>query len=147
MTEEYKEYQTKSRLTVDDMDTVAYSPWELCGMMQFCTKRYDEPGGCLNGCKVFEVYKKLAMYENMDNGKMTTFEFLPGEYVYEANFDRNIVSEYEIASVRYGINKTPHYIWVLRKGIYSDLDGFHNKDIGVKIFHTYEEAELALKKP
>jgi mannosyltransferase OCH1-like enzyme len=36
-------------------------------------------------------------------------------------------------------------MWALRYGIYSDLDGFRDKDINNTVFLSEEDAEAALK--
>lgn len=48
-----------SRLTVDNLDKVAYSPWELCGMDADCTRN-------CRGCPVNAIYLKLAHYEDLE---------------------------------------------------------------------------------
>lgn len=37
-------------------------------------------------------------------------------------------------------------MWTLRSGIYGDLDGFRDNEIGKTVFLTKEEAEVALKE-
>ncbi len=100
--------------------------------------------------------ERLKEYEDLEEqGLLLKSKCKPGDIVWEANKERNIVSEYEVTSIRYGINKAFHYIWALRSGIYSDLvrsgiysdlDGFWDKDIGKTVFLTQAEAEEALIK-
>ncbi len=89
---------------------------------------------------------KLKEYEDLEEqGLLLKPKCKPGDIVWEANGERNIVSEYEVVSIRYGINKTFHYMWVRRSGIYSDLDGCRDKDCGKTVFLTQDEAEDVLK--
>lgn len=117
--------------------------------------------GCGNDCKydfnycdnyledcptINEIYEKLANYEELEEqGKLLKPKCLPGDYVWEVNKERNIISEYEVTSIRYGINKTFHYMWTLRDGIYGDLDGFRDGEIGKTVFLTEGEARTALE--
>ena len=48
-----------SRLTVNDLDKVAYNAWELCGMDADCTADCE-------GCFVNAIYLKLAHYEDLE---------------------------------------------------------------------------------
>ena len=90
--------------------------------------------------------RRLAEYEDLEeHGELLKPRCIPGDYVWEVNKERNIISEYEVISIRYGINKTFHYMWALRYGIYSDLDGFRDKDINNTVFLSEEDAEAALK--
>ena len=89
---------------------------------------------------------RLKEYEDLEEqGKLLKPKCLPGDYVWEINKERNIISEYEVSSIRYGINKTFRYMWILRDGIYGDLDGFGDDGIGKNVFLVREEAEAALK--
>lgn len=96
---------------------------------------------------VLPKLRKLKEYEDLEEqGLLLKPKCQPGDIVWEANKERKIVSEYEVTSIRYGINKTFHYMWVLRNGIYSNLDGFCDKDINKTVFLTQAEAEEKLKK-
>lgn len=135
-----------------------YVPKELCSIDRFggaddcdlcceyckATKEGDED---CTGCAINQCFNKLGKYENLEEqGKLLKPKCLPGDYVWEINRERNIISEYEVASIRYGINKTFHYMWALRDGIYGNLDGFGDNDIGKTVFLTKSEAETALQK-
>lgn len=100
-------------------------------------------GNCDEGyCAV----EKLNHYETMEEkGLLLKPKCMPGDYVWEINREKGSVSEYEVASIRYGINKTFHYMCALRKGTYTGLQGFYDKDIGNTVFLTKPEAERALK--
>ena len=73
----------KERLTVNDLDTVCYAPWELCGMDRYCTKDCSERGGCANGCEIIKMYRKLAGYENLEEqGLLLKLPCKVGDTVY-----------------------------------------------------------------
>ncbi len=55
-----------ARLTVNDLDKVCYDPSELCGMDRYCTKGFYEEGGCIKGCNILKMYRKLAAYEDLE---------------------------------------------------------------------------------
>ncbi len=93
-----------------------------------------------------EDIQELYEYRKAEEqGKLLKPKCLPGDYVWEINKERNIISEYEVLSIRYGISRTFRYMWSLRDGTYGDLDGFWDKDIGKTVFLTQQEAEQALK--
>lgn len=135
-----------------------YVPRELCSIDRFggaddcdlcCEycKATEEGNEDCTGCAINQCFNKLGEYENLEEqGKLLKPKCLPGDYVWEINRERNIISEYEVASIRYGINKTFHYMWALRDGIYGNLDGFGDNDIGKTVFLTKSEAETALQK-
>lgn len=54
------------RLTKSDLNKVCYSPFEFCGIVQYCSKGINDEGGCAKGCHILEMYKKLAAYEDAD---------------------------------------------------------------------------------
>lgn len=121
---------------------------KACGN-DFCKEtcaEHDEEKSC-NNCPIQKAFEKLAEYEDFEEkGKLLKPKCLPGDYVWEINRERNIISEYEVSSIRYGINGTFHYMWALRDGIYGDLEGFWDKDIGKTVFFTKSAAEQALKE-
>lgn len=93
-----------------------------------------------------DLREVLAGYEDLkEQGKLLKPKCLPGDYVWEINKKRNIISEYEVSSIRYGINKTFRYMWTLRDGIYGDLEGFMDDEVGKTVFLTREAAKAALK--
>lgn len=134
-----------------------YVPRELCSIDRFggaddcdlcCEycKATEEGNEDCTGCAINQCFNKLGEYENLEEqGKLLKPKCLPGDYVWEINRERNIISEYEVTSIRYGINKTFHYMWALRDGIYGNLDGFGDNDIGKTVFLTKSEAETALQ--
>lgn len=115
--------------------------------MERLTKRSELHPNEIGTTNMVGALAKLADWEDAeDKGLLLKPKCKPGDYVYEANFERNIVSEYEVSSIRYGINNTFRYIWVLRKGIYSNLDSFRDDDIGKTVFLTKAEAEQKLRE-
>lgn len=109
----------------------------------------DNLTGCYcRGCfEATACIEKLSEYEDLEEkGRCLKPECIPGDYVWEINPERNMISEYEVTGIRYGINKTFHYMWALRKGIYGDLDGFWDKNIGETVFLTPEKAQQALSQ-
>lgn len=79
---DYRQTEAK-RLTANDLDKVCYDPWELCGMDRYCKKGCHEEGGCTNGCYVLKMYRKLAMYEDLEeSGKLAVLPVPIGTDVY-----------------------------------------------------------------
>ena len=133
------------RLTFNDLNKVAYDPWELCGMDKHCTKCCHEDGGCAKGCHILKMYRKLAEYEDMEEqGRLVKLPCKVGDMVYEPRSDRDFISEYEIKMIT--IASRIRFKWTAKTGIYGNLDGFYINDIGSTIFLTREEAEQKLKE-
>ena len=70
-----------------------------------------------------------------------------GDMVYEIQPIRQRVQSYEITTLKWN----GHYwwfTWILkdRKGIYGNVEGFNNHQIGKTVFLTKEEAEEKLKE-
>ena len=68
-----------------------------------------------------------------------------GDTVYEINKIRETVSTFTVN----GFSVSEHGVfvkWELSDGIYRNLDGFNDDEIGKTVFLTKEEAEAALKK-
>lgn len=106
----------------------------------------NDPAADDNLATICEALQEMQKYKALeDKGLLLKPKCKPGDIVWEANPERNIVSEYEVTSIRYGINRTFHYIWTLRRGIYGVLDGFWDKDIGKTVFFSKKAAE-ALKE-
>lgn len=66
MSKQVKEKNGAERLTVPDLHKVYYSPFELCGMVKYCSKGINGEGGCENGCHILKMYRKLAAYEDAE---------------------------------------------------------------------------------
>ncbi|MCM1427112.1 MAG: hypothetical protein NC118_10950 [Eubacterium sp.] len=110
----------------------------VCGINVPCT--------CDSSCDyIRQMINKLAEYEDLEEqGKLLKPMCFSGDYVWEINAERGIISKYEVTSIRYETNKLFHYMWRLREGIYKNLDGFWEWQIGKTVFLTREQAELAL---
>ena len=101
---------------------------------------------CKNQCPEVKAFEKLADYEDAEEqGLLLKPKCKPGDIVWEINRDRNLISKFEVGSIRYGINHTFRYIWGnCISGIYSNLEGFWDKNIGKTVFLTEEAAKQAL---
>lgn len=90
---------------------------------------------------------KLGEYEDLEEkGLLLQPKCKPGDVVWEINKERGIISEFEIGSIRYGINNTFHYIWgKCISRVYMNLEGFWENEIGKTVFLKKEEAEKALR--
>lgn len=118
-----------SRLTVKDLDKVAYSPWELCGMDSDCTR------DC-RGCPVNAIYLKLAHYEDLEEqGRLIELPCKVGDYVYDIG------------------DGTAYKTKVLQFVMFEDhlacrtVSSFPNVEaFGTRVFLTEAEAEEALMK-
>lgn len=72
------------RLTFNDLNKVAYDPWELCGMDKHCTKCCHEDGGCAKGCHILKMYRKLAEYEDSEEqGTLIRLPCVVGDTIYK----------------------------------------------------------------
>ena len=49
------------RLTLEDLKSVCYDPWELCKMDNYCTRGCHEEGGCTKGCHILKIYKESSV--------------------------------------------------------------------------------------
>lgn len=88
--------------------------------------------------KELQKYRELKM-----NNKLVELECKIGDIVYEANMNRNIVSSYRVKSITL-MEESRYYNWELVSGIYSNLIGFNELEIGEVVFLTHKEAEEAL---
>lgn len=92
-----------------------------------------------------ELYEKLAKYEELkDDGKLLKLPCAVGDTVYEIIKTREAISEFTVI----GFSVSEHGIfvkWKLINGIYRNLSGFNDDEIGKTVFLTPEEAEAALK--
>lgn len=69
-----------------------------------------------------------------------------GQTVYQTQPTRNRVQEYEVTAHKFN-GSCYFFSWVLKdgKGIYENVEGFSEFQIGATVFLTREEAEKALK--
>lgn len=94
--------------------------------------------------KYEELYKRLAEYEDAEEqGLIVKLPCTIGSMVYAVT--RGFISEYTICNIE--VYKEGFFFnWRCEKGIYSNIRGFTNYDIGETVFLTKEEAEQALKQ-
>lgn len=83
-------------------------------------------------------YRKLE-----EQGLLIKLPCKVGDFVFEANINRNIISSYIITAIVVGKNSR-NYKWSLLDGIYSNMNGFNEFALGKSVFITREEAEKAL---
>lgn len=60
-----------------------FDPWECCGQDKYCKRGLDEEGGCVNGCKVPKLYRRLADCEDAEEqGLLLRLPCKVGDTVY-----------------------------------------------------------------
>ena len=97
----------------------------------------------INGRKE-TAYKKLAEYEDLEEqGLLLLLPCKVGDIVY--SITRDFISEYTICSIEV-YNDGFFFCWKCEKGIYINVRGFTNYQIGKDVFLTQAEAERKLKK-
>ena len=135
--------------------------------MERLTERYvpnDEKNG-ISGIKVFEsedkiplvkvlsgeylypAIEKLATYEDLEEqGLLVKLPCKVGDTVYVPT--RNFISELRITMVSINNRGKLYFSWVLDndEGIYPNLDGFSEYELGKTVFLTREEAEKKLEE-
>lgn len=82
--------------------------------------------------------------ESENKGKLLKLPCAVGDTVYEIIKIRETISEFTVI----GFSVSEHGIfvkWKLMNGIYRNLSGFNDDEIGKTVFLTKEEAEAALK--
>lgn len=95
-------------------------------------------------CYENNMYNKLREYEIAEEQELLLK--LPckiGDIVYSVT--RNFISEYTICSIE-KYNEGFFFNWRCEKGIYINVRGFTDYDIGKTVFLTKEEAEQALSE-
>ena len=94
--------------------------------------------------KILRLAEKLKKYEDAEEqGRLLRLPCKVGDTVYKIT--RNFISEYKVISVTiypYSIQ----FNWQCTKGIYGNLVGFADREIGKTVFLTREEAEAKLKE-
>lgn len=89
------------------------------------------------------MVQKLGEYEDLEEqGLLVKLPCKVGDTVYSVT--RNFISEYMVCSIE-KYNEGLFFNWRCEKGIYINVRGFTNYDIGNTVFLTKEEAEQALK--
>ena len=94
--------------------------------------------------KILKLANKLKHYEDLEEqGLLLKLPCKIGDMVY--SITRNFISEYTICSIE-KYNEGFFFNWRCEKGIYINVRGFTDYDIGKTVFLTKEEAEQALKQ-
>lgn len=103
----------------------------------------------LSGVELAQIYaglRKLEEYRELEKqGKLLKLPCAVGDMVYEINKIRETISTFTVK----GFSVSEHCIfvkWELSDGIYRNLDGFNDDEIGKTVFLTREEAEATLKE-
>lgn len=92
--------------------------------------------------QVREWLKELKKYKDAEEqGLLLKLPCKVGDTVYSVT--RDFISEYTICSIEM-YNEGFFFNWRCEKGIYINVRGFTNFDIGETVFLTKEEAEQAL---
>jgi len=92
-----------------------------------------------------DICCKLAPFEDAEEqGLIVILQCKVGDKVYGVSGSRGFVSTYEIISIeicKYYI----YYYWKLLNGIYDNIDGFPDHQIGSTVFLSREDAEATFK--
>ena len=113
-----------------------FDPWECCGQDKYCTRSLDEEGGCVNGCKVPKLYRRLAEYEEAEEqGLLLRLPCKVGDTVYY--IDDYYVYADKVNSIEIR-KENGKYIFCIA---YMD---YKEEDFGKTVFLTKEEAEQKL---
>ena len=88
--------------------------------------------------------KELREYKQLEEqGLLLRLPLKIGDTVYSVT--RDFISEYKICSIE-KYNEGLFFNWKCEKGMYVNLRGFTNYQIGKDVFFTKEEAEQKLKE-
>ena len=88
--------------------------------------------------------KKLKEYEDLEEqGLLLRLPLKIGDTVYSVT--RDFISEYKICSIE-KYNEGLFFNWKCEKGMYINIRGFTNHQIGKDVFLTQAEAEAKLKE-
>lgn len=100
---------------------------------------------CEPDCEEIDaVYRKLKEYEDAEEqGLLLRLPCKVGDTVYQIT--RDFISEYQITSMTI-YPCSIQFNWECTKGIYKNVVGFADFEIGKTVFLTREEAEARLKK-
>lgn len=95
---------------------------------------------------VENALEKLAKYEDLEEqGFLLRLPCKVGDKVYEPRPDRGFISEYVIEAVKVYDDEI-FFCWECIDGIYSNISGFYDEEIGENVFLTREKAEQKLKE-
>ncbi len=94
--------------------------------------------------EIHRLNKVIAEYEQLEEqGLLLKLPCKVGDIVYAIT--RNFISEYSICCIE-KYNDGFFFNWRCEKGIYKNLRGFTDYEIGKTVFLTKEEAEKALER-
>lgn len=118
-------------------DYLQYGTSELVGLIAVFYR---------NLCAMADLRERLKKYEDLEEqGKLLKLPCAVGDTVYEIIKTRKTISEFTVM----GFSVSEHGIfvkWKLIDGIYRNLSGFNDDEIGKTVFLAREEAEGALKE-
>ena len=108
------------------------------------TERHGDVAVIKDKSKHKEAMEKLAEYEDLeDQGLLLQLPCKKGDTVY--SITRDFISEYIVESIRIYEHSIQFY-WKCTKGIYHNVVGFADFEIGKTVFLTEQEAQAALEK-
>ena len=112
---------------------------------EWCNKYCDKQiAQTCNECGIYQAIQKLAEYEDLEEqGLLLRLPLKIGDTVYSVT--RDFISEYTICSIE-KYNEGLFFNWRCEKGIYINVRGFTNYQIGKDVFLTQAEAEQKLKE-
>ena len=94
--------------------------------------------------RIKSLKKKLKEYKDLEKqGLLLRLPLKIGDTVYSVT--RDFISEYKICSIE-KYNEGFFFNWKCEKGMYINIRGFTNYQIGKDVFLTKEEAEKKLKE-
>ena len=117
--------------------------------MERLTERYDiAPDGesdvWVKQHDYISAVRKLCDYEDLEEqGLLVRLPCKVGDTVYVPT--RNFISELRIIMISVDMHGT-YFRWMLKSGIYPNLDGFSGSKLGKTVFLTREEAEKKLEE-
>lgn len=111
-------------------------------MERFTEWDREHKHGC--GLAGKDCFTKLAQYDDLEEqGLLLRLPCKIGDTVYSVT--RDFISEYTICSIEV-YNEGFFFRWRCEKGIYINVRGFTNYQIGIDVFLTKAEAEQKLKE-
>ena len=114
------------------------------GMMERLTERDSYGDVYVKQHDYVTASEKLCEYEDLEEqGLLLRLPCKVGDVVYSVT--RDFISEYTICSIEV-YNEGFFFCWRCEKGIYINMRGFTNYQIGTDVFLTKSEAEQKLKE-
>lgn len=119
-----------------------FDPWECCGQDKYCKRGLDEEGGCINGCKVPKLYRRLAEYEDAEEqGLLPRFHL--GDEFWALRLGR--VVKAKVVMLQQKKDGTWKYRFSLEiSSTYHDTVDYEQIEYGKYFWSTKEEAEQKL---